>query len=222
MLDNAAFGMLHRKASLPSEDLAFGLGDDGDDEAGSLSSSTSNDDDGDNNGMPTSAVDQSVGSDPVTTATTTTATSQPLPIPLKPSPATSADAADAEGTASGRPKTSGGDCPWSFLHTAAAGSESLSAAVDAARQRVREGQAPVPEVVVVRRRRRDKGGRRPPRPPRLQLGRGGNRRLSLVVEEEEGGWEVVGPAGGVVPVAGVRGLVPEGAGEDKGKGMACG
>ena len=209
MLDNAAFGMLHRKASLPSEDLAFGLGDDGDDEAGSLSSSTSDDDDGggDNNGMPTSAA---------------AATSQPLPIPLQPSSATSADAEDAEGTASGRPKTSGGDCPWSFLHTAAAGSESLSAAVDAARQRVREGQAPVPEVVVVRRRRRDKGGRRPPRPPRLQLGRGGNRRLSLVVEEEEGGWEVVGPAGGVVPVAGVRGLVPEGAGEDKGKGMACG
>ena len=184
--------MLRRRARLPSEDLTFGLEDDGDDEAASLSSGASNDDDDDNRmTISAPAVTQTVDINPITTATKTTAPSQPLPIPLKPN---SADVEDEEQKASNRGKTNGDSCPWSFLHTAAAGSESLSAAVVAARQRVREGKAPVPEVVVVRRRRRrrDRGGRRP-RPPRLQLGRGSSKRLSLI-EEEEGGWEVVGRA----------------------------
>ena len=56
MLDDAAFGMLRRRARLPSEDLTLGLADDGDDEAGSLSSGALDDDaDDDDNGMAASA-----------------------------------------------------------------------------------------------------------------------------------------------------------------------
>ncbi len=195
MLDNAAFGVLRRRARLPSEDLTFGLADDGDDEAGSTSSDTcSSSSDGHNVTVASApAANQTVGLDPIITPPTPTTTPKPLPIPLKPNP--------AEQTARHRRKPNSNPCPWSFLHTAAAGSESLSAAVDAARRRVREGRAPVPDVVGVRRWqrqrewRRDRGGRRrPPRPPRVQLGRGGGKRLE-VVEEEEVGLMLEGEAG---------------------------